>query len=304
MTTRMTPHDTAPHSHRRRTARRRIGIALGGVAALAAGTLVTTGLLPSADAAKAPTAKAPTAKAPTAKAATAKAAPVAWPTPNGSKPVPATIPVSGTYDGGLKRHFGSGDLGDGGQGEGQAPMFELADGAVLKNVVLGAPAADGVHCLGSCTLQNVWWEDVGEDAASFKGKSAGAVYKVYGGGARKASDKVFQFNGAGKLVVSKFQVSDFGKLVRSCGNCKTQYRRTILVNDVDATAPGKSLVGINTNYGDTASLRGVRIHGDTKKKIQPCVRFTGNNTGKEPVQTGSGPDGTYCRYQASDVSHQ
>jgi hypothetical protein len=95
----------------------------------------------------------------------AAAAP-AWPAPNGSKPVAATIEVSGTYDGGLKRHYGTGDLGDGGQDEGQAPIFKLKDGAVLKNVILGSPAADGVHCAGSCTLQNVWWEDVGEDAAT------------------------------------------------------------------------------------------------------------------------------------------
>ncbi|MFF2326131.1 MULTISPECIES: pectate lyase [unclassified Streptomyces] len=226
-----------------------------------------------------------------------------WPTANGSQAVSATIPVSGTYDGGLKRFYGSGDLGDGGQGEDQDPIFELADGAVLKNVIVGAPAADGIHCLGSCTLQNVWWEDVGEDAASFKGSSSGAVYKVTGGGARKASDKVFQFNGAGTLTVTGFQVSDFGKLVRSCGNCSKQYKRTIVVSDVDVTAPGKALVGINTNYGDTATLSSIRIHGDSSKKIKPCVRYTGNNTGAEPTETGSGPDGTYCRYSTSDISY-
>ncbi|WP_413230240.1 pectate lyase [Kitasatospora herbaricolor] len=45
-------------------------------------------------------------------------------------------------------------------------MLEPADGAVLQNVVLGDPAADGVHCNGSCTLKNVWWDNVGEDAAT------------------------------------------------------------------------------------------------------------------------------------------
>ncbi|WP_392669574.1 pectate lyase [Streptomyces sp. LN785] len=235
-------------------------------------------------------------------AATSAAA--AWPTANGTQAVPSTISVPGTYDGGLKRFYGSGDLGDGGQSEDQDPLFELANGAVLKNVIIGAPAADGIHCLGSCTLQNVWWEDVGEDAASFKGSSSGAVYKVTGGGARKADDKVFQFNGAGSLTVTGFQVSDFGKLVRSCGNCSTQYKRTITVSDVDVTAPGKALVGINTNYGDTATLSSIRIHGDSSKKIKPCVRYTGNNTGAEPTETGSGPDGTYCRYSASDISYQ
>ncbi|MGP3984595.1 pectate lyase [Streptomyces sp. KR80] len=226
-----------------------------------------------------------------------------WPTPNGSTPVTKTIEVSGTLDGKLKRHYGSGDLGDGGQGEGQDPLFKLKDGAVLKNVVLGSPAADGIHCMGSCTLQNVWWEDVGEDAATFKGKSAKSVYTVHGGGARKAADKVFQFNGAGKLVVTRFQVADFGKLVRSCGNCSTQYKRTIILNDVDVTYRGTSVVGINSNYGDTAALRNIRIHGDQGKKIKPCVRYRGNDTGDEPVETGSGPDGTYCRYSASDITY-
>lgn len=43
---------------------------------------------------------------------------------------------------------------------------------------------------------------------------------VKGGGAKKADDKVFQHNGAGELKITNFDVSDFGKLYRSCGNCK------------------------------------------------------------------------------------
>jgi hypothetical protein len=76
------------------------------------------------------------------------------------------------------------------------------------------------------------------------------------------------------------------------------------VSDVDVTAPGKSIVGINTNYGDIATLRSVRVHGDSKKKIKTCDRFTGNNTRKEPKKTGSGPDGTFCRSKASDISYE
>ena len=127
---------------------------------------------------------------------------------------------------------------------------------------------------------------------------------IIGGGARHASDKVLQFNGAGKLVVTKFQVENFGKLVRSCGNCKTQYKRTVVINDVDVTAPGKAIVGVNSNYGDTASLRKVRIHGDTKKKIKTCVRYKGNNTGKEPTELGTGADGTSCLFSSSDISYE
>ncbi|MGW2884663.1 pectate lyase [Streptomyces griseoruber] len=107
----------------------------------------------------------------------------AWPTATGSNAVPSTIKVSGTHDGRLRKFYGKGALGTSDQDESQGALFELADGAVLKNVIIGSPAADGVHCKGSCTLRNVWWPDVGEDAASFKGTSSSAVYKVIGGGA-------------------------------------------------------------------------------------------------------------------------
>jgi hypothetical protein len=266
--------------HRRRVTKRRALIAGASALGITGAAIVTTAMLSTAGAA------------------------TSWPTAKGSQAVPSTIKVSGTYDGKLKKFYGSGELGGSGQDEGQDPIFELADGAVLKNVVIGSPAADGVHCKGSCTLQNVWWLDVGEDAATFKGTSASAVYTVYGGGAKNADDKVLQFNGAGKLVVTEFQVENFGKLVRSCGNCSKQYKRTVVIDDVDVTAPGKSIVGINANYGDTASLRNVRIHGDSGKKIKTCTRFQGNNTGKEPKELGSGPDGTSCRFTSSDVSYE
>ena len=70
----------------------------------------------------------------------------------------------------MKRFTGSGSLGGGGQTEGQPPMFQISNGGTLQNVIIGNPAADGVHCSGSCTLKNVWWEDVGEDAATLLGR--------------------------------------------------------------------------------------------------------------------------------------
>ncbi|MBG0560272.1 pectate lyase [Actinoplanes sp. NEAU-A11] len=226
-----------------------------------------------------------------------------FPSATGTVKLTASKPVSGTLDGGLKRYQGSGALGSESQDEGQDPLFVLADGATLKNVIIGSPAADGVHCLGSCTISNVWWENVGEDAATFKGGSS-ARYAVTGGGAKSADDKVFQHNGGGTVTISGFQVSDFGKLYRSCGNCKTQYKRAVVVKNVTVTAPGKSLVGINTNYGDTATLSGITIVGDSKKKISICDRFTGNKTGAEPTKTGSGADGTYCKYTSANLTYK
>ncbi len=227
-----------------------------------------------------------------------------WPSAKGQQNVSATIKVSGTYDGGLKRFVGTGDLGSGSQNESLPPMFELANGAVLKNVILGNPAADGVHCKGTCTLQNVWWEDVGEDAATFKGSSSSQTMTIDGGGARKASDKVFQHNGPGTMVIKNFQVQEFGKLYRSCGNCKTQYKRSVVIQNVTVTASGKSLAGINSNYGDTAQLSGITIINDSSKKIVICERYQGNNTGSEPTKIGSGPDGTYCKYSTSSITYR
>jgi hypothetical protein len=227
-----------------------------------------------------------------------------WPTATGEKAVATTIEVSGTYDGTLKRFYGSGDLGSDSQDEDQGPLFELADGATLKNVILGSPAADGVHCLGSCTLQNVWWQDVGEDAATFKGTSASATYVVDGGGARKADDKVFQHNGAGTLTIRNFQVADFGKLYRSCGNCRTQYERHVVISNVKVTGPGKDIAGINANYGDTATLSGLTMVGDSSRKITVCERFQGNASGAEPSSLGTGADGTHCTYSASSITYR
>ncbi len=227
-----------------------------------------------------------------------------WPTASGSQAVTKTISVSGTKDYGMLRLYGSGDLGTGSQDEDQGPILELAPGAVVKNVIIGSPAADGIHCLGNCTLQNVWWEDVGEDAATFLGSSSSNVYTVNGGGAKEASDKVFQFNGAGTLNVSNFAAQTFGTFVRSCGNCKTQYKRTINLNTIEATYKGSRIVGINTNYGDSATLKAITIVGDTSKKMVPCQKYIGNNTGAEPTTNGTGADGTYCKYASSDITYK
>jgi len=224
-----------------------------------------------------------------------------WPTPTSTEPVTATISVSGSYDGGMKRFVGSGALGTSGQSEDQDPLFNLKSGATLQNVILGNPAADGVHCEGACTLKNVWWEDVGEDAATFRGSSASQTMTVDGGGAAHASDKVFQHNGAGTLTIKNFCAQDIGKLYRSCGNCSTQYERHLVVQNVVVTPPAKTLAGVNTNYNDSATFAQITIKGKTDS-VDVCDRYTGNDSGDEPPKTGSGPDGKACKYAASDIT--
>jgi hypothetical protein len=231
----------------------------------------------------------------------ANAAATAWPTPTESVPVTQTIPVSGSYDGRMKRFYGkSGD-----QSESQAPLFEVANGGTLSNVVIGAPGQDGIHCLGTCTLRNVWWEDVGEDAATFKGTSASQTMTIDGGGAKKASDKVFQHNGPGTMIIKNFEVSDFGKLYRACGDCSKQYQRHVRLENITVTAPADAVVGINSNYGDTARFTRITVLNDPSRKLPICERWKGVVKGQgSSTKLGSGADGTHCIYSSSDITYR
>ncbi|GAA4455501.1 pectate lyase [Phytohabitans houttuyneae] len=223
-----------------------------------------------------------------------------WPTPTGQVSVNGTINVSGTLDGGMRRYC---CIGDGGQEESQDPMFSLASGATLQNVIIGGPAGDGVHCAGACTLRNVWWEDVGEDAATFRG-SGSPNFLVDGGGARSASDKVFQHNGPGTLTIQNFQATNFGTFYRSCGNCSTQHARHVVIRNVTLTRPGNTIAGINTNYGDTARFSGITIVNDSSRAMVICRKYRGNNSGDEPTQVGTGADSTNCFYATSDITYR
>ncbi|MGW4644148.1 pectate lyase [Sphaerisporangium sp. NPDC004334] len=220
----------------------------------------------------------------------------AFPSPSGSVKVDATIQVSGTFDGGMKRYYG---IGDGGQSESQDPVFELAAGSTIKNVIIGAPAGDGIHCNGNCTIQNVWWEDVGEDAATFLG---GNDYYVTGGGAKSASDKVFQHNGPGTVHISNFFVGSSGKLYRACGNCSSSYQRHVVMNGIVAQST-KVLAGINTNWGDTARFSNITVYGSASS-TSICDKYKGVPKGSEPTKIGSGADGVNCIYSSSDITYK
>ncbi|MDG4818844.1 pectate lyase [Micromonospora sp. WMMD956] len=247
-----------------------------------------------------PTTPPPTTPPPTTPPPTTPPPTGTWPTPTGQVGVNGTIAVSGVFDGGMRRYC---CIGDGSQEESQDPMFQLAAGATLQNVIIGGPAGDGVHCAGSCTLRNVWWEDVGEDAATFRG-SGSPTFLVDGGGARSASDKIFQHNGAGTLTVQNFQATNFGTFYRSCGNCSTQYKRSVVIRNSTLTRPGNTVAGINVNYGDTARFSGITIVNDPSRAMVICRKYNGNNTGSEPTQVGTGADGTNCLYSSSDLTYR
>ncbi|KAJ8082149.1 hypothetical protein PM082_007996 [Marasmius tenuissimus] len=75
---------------------------------------------------------------------------------------------------------GSGACNGQAEGGDSDAVFLLEEGATLSRVVIGKDQSEGVHCLGSCTLDHVYFEDVCEDAITIKQKS-GTSRINYGG---------------------------------------------------------------------------------------------------------------------------
>ncbi len=219
----------------------------------------------------------------------------------------ATITVTGTRD------FGGATVGTScnGGSESQQPVILVKDGGVVRNVTLQAgAAADGIHCEGNCTLQNVTWADVCEDAATMKGGS-GKKMTITGGSAAGASDKIFQHNGVGSniTITGGFTTNGTnGKLYRACGNCSTQGKRTVNVSNV--TINGKlnsGLAGINKNYGDVAVIRSVRWKGwdanSTSDSNTACLTFRGVLKGQgESPKIGPEWNTANCDVKKTDIT--
>jgi hypothetical protein len=77
------------------------------------------------------------------------------PASNGSVTYKSVQTISGTFDGGMKT-YGRGVKCTGQAEGGNADaVFILKNGATLTNVIIGADQIEGVHCEGSCTIENV-----------------------------------------------------------------------------------------------------------------------------------------------------
>ncbi|KAG8975461.1 hypothetical protein FRB90_009525, partial [Tulasnella sp. 427] len=224
------------------------------------------------------------------------------PASSGYVALPTASVITGTFDGGMYRYDRAGSDGEcEGQTEtGEAnAVFILEGGATIQNVIIGADQAEGIHCRGPCTVINVWWEDVCEDAITIKQANATDVSYIIGGGAFHAEDKIVQHNGAGTVSISKFYASDFGKLYRSCGNCSKSYERHVIIDSV-AMNSGSAGAGVNENFGDTATITNVCTSGKpTAANI--CCRYEGTTPGNEPDKIGCGPSGNVCNYDSAAV---
>ncbi|PVF92689.1 putative pectate lyase [Serendipita vermifera] len=222
------------------------------------------------------------------------------PASSGYVSLPTASVISSSFDGKMVKYDRKGSSGSCAEQEEEgedAAVFILEAGAKLSNVIIGADQAEGIHCRGTCTLTNVWWEDVCEDAATFLQTGASDVSYVIGGGAFHASDKIFQHNGAGTVKISNFFASDFGKLYRACGNCSKSYERHVTVDNV-CLKSGKVGVGINTNWGDTAVLSNIKTSGKPDAD-DVCCTYKGVAKGSEPSEIGCGSSYSACQYNGS-----
>ncbi|KAL7072445.1 hypothetical protein ACQ4LE_008379 [Meloidogyne hapla] len=225
-----------------------------------------------------------------------------WPKPTDTIKRKNTLKITKRTDCGGKMYIPDGSK-NWGKGEFMYPVIEVADGVKISNCMV--QGGDGIHCLGRCTLENCWVENVKDDAISLFGTSSKSKYNVTGGGARNVGSKAIQFNGAGKLFVNNYYIQNTVEGIRSCGNCEDQYHREIKINGLTIVnlKTGQYVVGVNSNYNDKASLRNICIIGSTN--VYPCKVFEGNeNQGNPKViqsEKESGGDGKYCDYKSSDI---
>ncbi|OWY93890.1 Polysaccharide lyase, partial [Phytophthora megakarya] len=146
---------------------------------------------------------------------------------------------------------------------------------------------------------------------SIKGGNTSSVSRVIGGGARYADDKVVQHNGYGTVVIDGFFAQDFGKLYRSCGNCKSNPRQRFLnvtnvyadltVIQAERVDPNVSIVMMNENFGDEAVLRNIYVKPGAENYTECASSLGVNKSGARPVILSNGPKNPVCQYTMDEV---
>ncbi|WP_095067702.1 pectate lyase [Pseudomonas sp. Irchel 3A18] len=209
--------------------------------------------------------------------------PVSFPTASGSPTVVnETIKVGPgeVFDGQGKTFTAGPSLGDGGQGEGQKPMFELAEGATLKNVTFGENAADGVHVRAgnekAVNVDNVHWTNVGEDALTVKGEGGAKVtnLNITNSSAQGANDKIFQLNADANVSVDNFKAKDFGTFMRTNGGQQGNWNLDL--KNVDAEN-GKFSFVKSDSEGLNLTTSGINL----KNVEHPYDKLPGSTNHKE-----------------------
>ncbi|AWB69149.1 hypothetical protein C2869_21845 (plasmid) [Saccharobesus litoralis] len=199
-----------------------------------------------------------------------------------------------------------------GDDESQGAVISLYNSSV-RNVKLSASGgADGIHCNGgNCTLADVTWNDICEDAAT--NKSEGGTMTIVGGSAYNSTsgyggnpDKIFQHNSKNSttIVTGGFTAyGQHGKLWRSCGNCTNNGGpRNLIIENVNIDADIGSIAGVNSNYGDKATIRNLRIKNYGSGNPPVCEEYQGVQKGSSSTKYGEAWNSPSCDVSTSDVS--
>ncbi|MBX8516385.1 pectate lyase [Pseudomonas cichorii] len=225
----------------------------------------------------------PGAGSPAGTGSAGSSTPVSFPTASGSPTVVnETIKVGPgeVFDGQGKTFTAGPSLGDGGQGEGQKPIFELAEGATLKNVTFGENAADGVHVRAgnekAVNVDNVHWTNVGEDALTVKGEGGAKVtnLNITNSSAQGANDKIFQLNADANVTVDNFKAKDFGTFMRTNGGQQGNWNLDL--KNVDAEN-GKFSFVKSDSEGLNLTTSGINL----KNVEHPYDKLPGSTNHKE-----------------------
>ncbi|KEY64226.1 hypothetical protein S7711_03511 [Stachybotrys chartarum IBT 7711] len=201
------------------------------------------------------------------------------------------VPAGAVFDGGMRRFERTeGSCNEQAEGTDADAVFNLLPGSTIRNVIIGRHQSEGIHALGDAWVENVWWEDVCEDALTSKGLNT--QLRVIGGGAMNATDKIFQDNSlGGKYNITGFYAHTFGTFYQSCGNCLNQAKRNATIQNVVAI-DGIRMGIINPNFGDEFRLKNAQI-----EDIDTIItKEIGNNVQTVPYHMGSGPDERYALY--------
>ena len=191
-----------------------------------------------------------------------------------------------------------------GQKESQAPVFMLAPGAELHDVVITKDAANGVWGLGSSVVDGVIWENTCEDAATMRGPG---VMEIRNSSVSKCADKCFQHNGIAHPKTgepSRMWIHDVTlrgaalSFYRSCGErCEERGGRELLMERVTVTGTiYRELAGVNNP--DHATIREVRVRKYNAYKPPVCNEYDSRGL----VLTGSHWNGTTCDVSHADVT--
>lgn len=199
-----------------------------------------------------------------------------------------------------------------GDSETQGAVLTLKNSSI-RNVKLTANGgADGIHCTsGNCTLADVVWNDICEDAAT--NKSEGGTMTIVGGSAYNSTggyggtpDKIFQHNSKNSttIVAGGFTAyGTHGKLWRSCGNCTNNGGpRNLLVYGVNIDASIGAIAGVNRNYGDRATIRDLKIKNYSSGSPHVCDEYQGVQEGNSSTKYGEYWNTASCDVSRSDVS--